>query len=289
MGSTTSFTIAKSLEGMARTLKPTLSDSDFEFLSRLAIINKIVNPDLFAGVLTEEKVRLSSSVKPIVGGEDLTITLRYMQLLQEQNNIIDFNKAKELALSDFQGAMERAEKALGNIAIRVKREVIDKINIKANRAKQEAGHRKVTDKVTLAHVGERNRGMNIPKHISCRTELHYVAYRYLVDEYKGKGGPSNRSNKLNELRGVINNHPDELNKIKELAAGKPISVDDPRFNQEWKVQISSEFTYAPSEVGDIILGLFINQPDLIDYEPKAVRVKKSSKNEQEMNMKEGNE
>lgn len=284
MGSTSSFTIAKSLESMARNLKPTLGDADYEFLSRLARINAIVTPELFAGVLAEPKVRLSCTIKPIVGGEDLTITLKYMQLLQEQNNIIDFNKAKELALSNFPKVMERAEKALGSVALTVKRDLIERINTKANRAKQEAGKRRVTDKVTLANVGERTRGLNIPKHVDNRTELHYLAYRYLVDQYKGE--PTERTNKLIELREVVNNHHDELAKIKELAASQPISIEDIRFNQEWKTKVSGDFIYKPSEIGDLILGLFINHPELLEYKPLPIRVKKSRKNEHKTNISE---
>lgn len=133
----------------------------------------------------------------------------------------------------------------------------------------------------------RAKGADISLRIPKVSRLHYLAYRWLVEacqKVRGDGiGIDRRTGTLRTMRDVVQEQPEEIEKLREEALSE-YAFDETNqehreiLAQDWAVRVRKTLTLSKAETADAMLALVLTHPEIKTYEPQPPKRKGTRRN-----------
>lgn len=121
------------------------------------------------------------------------------------------------------------------------------------------------------------KGADISLRIPKVSRLHYLAYRWLSEVCQKSGGNGigidRRTNTLRTMQSIIQEQPEEIEKLREEALSEYAFDQDNEthreiLSQDWAVRVRKTLTLSKAETADAVLALVIDHPEIRTFQPQ---------------------
>lgn len=123
----------------------------------------------------------------------------------------------------------------------------------------------------------RAKGADISLRIPKVSRLHYLAYRWLSEvcqTVRGNGtGIDQRTNTLRTMHSIVQEQPEEIEKLKgealrDYAFDSDNEAHREILSQDWAVRVRKTLSLSKAETADAVLALVIDHPEIRTFEPQ---------------------
>jgi len=217
-------------------------------------------------------VKVAAPVKPTYTSRDISYGLRAHKYITDQLGDDATPDTIQKSMTEWH-AIHTTAKAKATTML-----ASQQLKQYAKEEKAKAKEAKPADAQTLSTKERKTRakGADISLRVPKVSYLHYLAYRWLSEVCQKSGGNGigidRRTNTLRTMQSIIQEQPEEIEKLREEALSDYAFDSDNEahreiLKQDWAVRVRKTLTLSKAETADAVLALVIDHPEIRTFTP----------------------
>ena len=266
----TSITIPGDLRQHYTQHRDVIYSQDMEALIGIGYLLASLDPN-FRTACQVKTVKVAAPTKPTHTSRDISYGLRAHKYITDQLGDDATPETIQKSMTEWHAIHTTAKAKATNM--------LASQQLKQYAKEEKAKEAKPADANNLSTKERKTKakGADISLRIPKVSYLHYLAYRWLSEVCQKSGGNGigidRRTNTLRTMQSIIQEQPEEIEKLREEALSDYAFDSDNEahreiLKQDWAVRVRKTLSLSKAETADAVLALVIDHPEIRTFEPQ---------------------